>query len=518
MTHPLVNILRGAMSILVSVVSHPYAGGGGEGGSLGGLPRTPEQQDIQGPVPAPSLGLFGFRALRPAIAIYPQFLEMLVSRLSSADHALCANSLQLINALMRDAVTNESELQWSKFVQKLQDLGVIRAVYLLMQSTALQDHAHPLIEFQSLTKFLLRKWRSVALDLGKPEHRRTLKGVYLTANPDKTNSTILDNGAGAVTPPPPPENRSSSQLRRKKPSSSEKWRRLGFKSESPEREFDDVGFLGMMDLADYAKSYKDEFQKLLLEQSTKPVAQRCPIARASLAVTTILYEHFEVDRSDIEDTKSYMILESSANLDELFKPLLLHWTRLHVAGLHSFFRLWKVTGATVEDFEKIAELVRILIESVVGGAPRTKDIQEVEEDMAEYEYSRLRGLQMKLFELTYEGVWGRHLRQMREELHHEALQFIKEQRIRCLLQGAWFPSESQLPSSLAPSSKPDGPGASSHHIYVQLSHNRRYLHFGQFDNDYMVGKKTPELDSLPDKSKSLPFFFFFFFPVLTESG
>lgn len=133
------------MSILVSIVSHPYTGG------------RPSQTDS-----------FGFRALKPALAIYPQFLEMLVNRLSSADHALCANALQLINSLMRDSIANDSELEWPRFIQKLQDLGVIRAVYALMQGTTLQDHAHPLIEFQSLTKVLLRRWRDIPLDLEKP--------------------------------------------------------------------------------------------------------------------------------------------------------------------------------------------------------------------------------------------------------------------------------------------------------------------------------------------------------------
>ncbi|KAL4802637.1 ELMO/CED-12 family-domain-containing protein [Aspergillus unguis] len=445
-THPLVNILRGAMSILVSVVSHPS--------SAGRLSQN---------------GVFGFRALKPAIAIYPQFLEMLVNRLSSADHALCANALQLINSLMRDSITNDSELEWPKFIQKLQDLGVIKAVYSLMQGTALQDHAHPLIEFQSLTKILLRKWRDITLDLEKPEHRRALKGIHLASSQDKGTEA-------------------SSDVRRSKKHGSEKWRRLGFESENPVAQFEETGFLGMMDLADFVRNHQDEFQKMLLEQSTKPAQQRCPIARASLSVTSILYDHFEVDKSETEDSKTYMLLESRSNLDRLFKPLLLHWTRLHFAGLNAFFRLWKSTNAEVEDYDKIVELVRILVESVVGGAARTKDVQDVEEELAEFEYTRLRSLQMELLELTYEDVWGRHLRQVREELQHEALQFVKEQRIRCLLQGAWFPNDSAL--------KMDGKSGSLKWKYAQLSHNRRLLHFGDFESMDAI---RPELDVLPGK-------------------
>lgn len=446
------------MSILVSIVSHPHTGS-----------RASEAD------------LFGFRALKPAIAIYPQFLEMLVSRLSSADHALCANALQLINSLMRDSITFDSEAEWPKFIQKLQDLGVIRAVYVLMQDSALQDLAHPLLEFQSLTKVLLRKWRDIPLNQEKPEHRRALKGIYVASNPTKGGvDETSENG---------------NDTQRSKRHHPDKWRRLGFESESPATEFHEVGFLGMMDLADYVRSNQNEFQKMLLEQSTKPARQRCPIARASLAVTSILYEHFEVDKSEMDDSKNYMMLESRTHFDKLFKPLLLHWTRLHVAGLQAFFRLWKATAAESEDLDKIVELVRILTESVVGGAGRTKDVQDIEEELANYEYHRLRELQMELLELTYEDAWGQHLRQVREELQHEALQFVKEQRIRCLLQGAWF--------SLEPPSKTEtGTAARStaSHQYIQLSHNRRYLHFGEFDS---VGDRTPELDALPEKSKPL---------------
>jgi len=458
-THPLVNILRGAMSILVAIVSHPNTTSG----------KTSQPNN------------FGFRALKPAFAIYPQFLEMLVSRLSSADHALCANALQLINSLMRDAITNDSETEWPKFIKRLQDLGVIKAVYVLMQSTALQDLAHPLLEFQALTKVLLRKWRDVAIDLEKPEHRRALKGLHLASNPEK---------------PPDRGDRGEEQVKRKH--NPEKWRRLGFETESPAWEFEEVGFLGMMDLTDYVRKHEDGFQKLLLEQSTKPAEERCPIARSSLAVTSVLYEHFEVDKSDMEDAKSYLALESRSNFDKLFKPLLLQWSRLHTAGLQAFFRLWNATGAELEDFMKIVELVRILIESVVGGASRTKDVQEVEEELAEFEYQRLRELQMELLELTYEDAWGHHLRQIRDELNHEALQFVKEQRVRCLLQGAWFPNDLGYKADAGPVTKQDlKRSVPTSYRYVRLSHNRRYLHYADFDAQ---GNHEPGLDMLPERS------------------
>jgi engulfment/cell motility protein 1 len=315
---------------------------------------------------------------------------MLVEKIASADHALCANALQLINALMRDAIANDAEFEWPRFIKQLQELGVIKSVYGLMQSSAVHDLAHPLLEFQSLTKVLLRKWREEKVDLEKPDHRRAIRGLHAASNPDK-----------------PPTSADPKGSKRQNPA---KWRRLGFDTESPAWEFDSTGFLGLMDLTDFVYKNEDGFQKLLLEQTAEESESRCPIARASLAVTAILYEHFDVDKSDGSDAQRYVSMESRTHFERAFKPLLLHWSRLHTSGLNAFIRLWKAAGAQLEDFEKIEELVRILVEQIVGQAPRTKEIKDTEDELAEFDIQRLRELQMELLELTYEDAWGHHLR------------------------------------------------------------------------------------------------------------
>jgi len=475
--NPLVNILRGAMSILVALVSHSQS-------TARGTVRTP--------------GTFGFRALKPAVAVYPQFFELVIMQLQSADHALCANALMLINALIRDAVSNDGSTavtavkgtgeEWSKFIKRLQDLGLIKAVYNLLQSSSLQDLAHPLLEFQSLTKVLLRKWREVRVDLERPEHRRALKGLHLASAPDRRH---LNGGGpmGALAGADGDDGKKGS--RRHNP---EKWRRLGFETESPALEFETAGFLGMMDLTDYVRKNEDGFQKLLLEQSSRPLGERCPVARASLAVTMILYDHFEVDKSDLEDIRGYQTLDGQKPNDKLFRPLLLQWSRLHTAGLHAFFRMWKATGAERDDFDKVAELVRILVEQVVGQASRTKDVLEVEDDLQEYDGGRLRELQMDLLDLSFEDQWGPHLYQVREELKHEALQFVKEQRVRCLLQGSWF-------SKPMPRAQYGGDQVPKRRLYqpwryAKLSHNRRYLHYADFPEQL---QQDPGLDTLIEK-------------------
>ncbi|KAL7780519.1 hypothetical protein CFE70_010543 [Pyrenophora teres f. teres 0-1] len=447
---PLVNVNRGAMSVLAAIVGHPSRNSASGGSQC------------------------GFQRLKPAVDSQSQFLPALVEKITSADHALCANSLQLINALMRDAIANDAAFEWPKFIKQLQELGVIKSVYGLMQSSAVQDLAIPLLEFQSLTKILLRKWREEKVDLENPDHRRAIRGLHTASSPD---------------------NKAAADPQGSKKQEPAKWRRLGFETESPGWEFGATGFLGLMDITDFVCKNEDGFQKLLLEQSAEPPENRCPIARASLSVTQTLYEHFEVDK--IDQVESHRANDSRANFDRAFRPLLLHWSRLHTSGLNAFIRLWKASGAQLDDFEKIEELIRILVEQVVGQAPRMRDVKDVEEELAEFELKRLRALQMEVLELTYEDAWGQHLRQVRDELNHEALQFVKEQRIRCLLQGAWFPMGLDYGSNAGPvTSKTLNRSVPSAWRFVRLSHNRRYLHYADFDDKTAT---EPRLDALQEK-------------------
>lgn len=474
-SNPLVNILRGAMSILLALVNH----------------SPPESNTTP--------GTFGFRALRPAIAVHPQFFEFVVSKLQTADHALCATTLSLVNALIRDAVSNDEANrgtttssgtgeEWPKFIKRLQDLGLIKAVYTHMQSAALQEMAHPLLEFQCLTKVLLKKWRNVEVDLERQEHRRALKSIHLASAPSKDHLNGNRDGKAEEA-----QEISKKGSRKHHP---EKWRRLGFETESPASEFYYAGFLGMMDLTDYVRKNEDAFQKLLLEQSTRPLHERCPIARASMAVTLTLYEHFDCANSDIEDTRILFQIVDSEQQDKMFRPLLLQWSRLHTAGLQAFFRLWKNTGAEQNDFEKVVELVRILVEQVIGQATRHKDVVEIEEELQEYDLGRLRELQMNLLTLSFEDQWGDLFYRVRESLKQEALTFVKEQRIRCLLQGSWF----SKPAPHKESRGEDSQNRSAAHgmlwRYAKLSHNRRFLHWADF------GLRTipePGLDALTEK-------------------
>lgn len=90
--------------------------------------------------------------------------------------------------------------------------------------------------------------------------------------------------------------------------------------------------------------------------------------------------------------------------------------------------------------------------------------------------------------------------QVREELNHEALQFVKEQRIRCLLAGAWFPHTLSYKEDTGPITKEQlNRTHPTSWRYARLSHNRRFLHYADFEQKTEHG---PRLDQLSNKSKN----------------
>lgn len=89
---------------------------------------------------------------------------------------------------------------------------------------------------------------------------------------------------------------------------------------------------------------------------------------------------------------------------------------------------------------------------------------------------------------------------MRGELKTEALQFVKEQRIRCLLRGAWFPVSAPRTETSGLKIQMDNKKSTDGWRYVRLSHNRRYLHYCDYENETVY---EPKLEELPEKSKPL---------------
>ena len=373
-------MLRNALHLLVLVVSKPL------GSTLGPDLSGSSQRNV------------GFRALKPLLRDHEEFLDCLVDKLSSADHALCGNALQLINALLRDSVVNGGEEDWPRFLRRLQELGIIDGVEALMRGDSVKDIAGPILQFQNLYKILLRRWRGVEVDMDRTEHRKALMRIYATSFPP---GSMRRRGSSRIE-----QALQGAQIEESSEERSHVWGRLGFSSENPAEDFGDAGFLGLMDFVAYVRRDTDAYQKVLLEQGVQQHDLRCPIARASLRVTAMLYQHLHVEDNETpaDDTAS------AEDLEWIVRPLLLRWDRVHGAALTAFLRIWSAAGATVREFEKMDDLARILITRILGGLGRRGTLEDVERQMSATTLSTVRKWQLENLDAAFERGWGEDLR------------------------------------------------------------------------------------------------------------
>jgi len=378
---------------------------------------------------------------------------------------------------------NGGENDWPRFLRRLQELGIIDGVETLMRGDAIRDLAGPILEFQRLYKVLLRRWRNVTVDMERGEHRKALTRIYATSFPPGFRRRGSSRVELALKGKRDHESGEGSNM----------WSRLGFQSEDPAEDFEDAGFLGLMDLVAFVRRDTDAYQKILLEQGVQQVDQRCPVAKASLRVTAILYQHYDVEEEGRLSTSPAVPFEDE-HLDWIVQPLIMRWDRVHSAALSAFLRMWTAAGADAHEFEKVDDLARILISRVLGDIGRKATAEEAEAKLNSATLQSVRKWQLEDLDAVFERGWGADLRYdtlrrpdrestdrhriTRERLHKESVQFMQEQRIRCLLAGAWFPTitngeDTARPES--PSSMINAPTISSWR-FVQLSPSRRHVH------------------------------------------
>ncbi|KAF4551390.1 Hypothetical protein D9617_13g098880 [Elsinoe fawcettii] len=454
---PVINVLRNAFRLLVLIVTRPF-----------------DQLDY--PLQSPGGNGIGpnIDSLKPILKEHVNFLDALIEKLSSADHALCGNALQFLNALIRDGIMTFSETQLMRFVKKLQDLEIFSTVENLMRGDSLVDIAEPVLDFQTLTKVMLRCWRFVPVDLTRPAHSEALGNIRKIATRALPHKAVLSRKEEKQ--PETNGEKTNGEVEGEVP-----WSTIGFESEDPARELHETGLLGLMDLADFVRKNTDFFQKTLLEQSVLPEDQRCPFARVCTTVTAILYEHFSIGDSSASPRNSAVIsAQLETSLDETVQPLLLCRDRLHGAIAHAFFRLWTTAEATLPEFDKIETLVRLLVTKVIGGSTRQSTTQEVEDAIDATTLPELRKWQLSDLDTLQESAWGTDLARLRERLHEESTQFMQEQRIRCLLEGAWFPALAGVESATPPPLLERPSSGVLAWRFVQLSPNRRYLHHAAY--------------------------------------
>ncbi|KAJ8695248.1 hypothetical protein PTI98_007857 [Pleurotus ostreatus] len=416
----LINVCRPATAILKKLVeADPEA-----------APNVQPSTSTASPVAEPgSVYRYGFQVVFEQIRKEPKMLETVVNRLGSADTAMAQYSMMLINSLLAHA----SEARWEEFIIELERLNVRKAVARLMTSHIFEDLTSCVLDFQAnLVRVTYRKMMT-DINLNNQVHDYMLRQIWQRSKLEET----VDADGQVV-----------------------KWRQLGFDDEDVVEQFGDVGVLGVECMLRFAKHCDPEFDKLVLEQLSRPADRQCPIGKASNEVVELLSEHWS-------------IFAPGYSTSTTFQPFFLDFYRVHTLATQFFLRMWGESGAATGDFTRVVALVRSQIK-VALRSENVREWHEVEQDFLGSEYRAVRDRQMKELELEDDLLSKVPIRNLRAKLYKESYEFVRQQRIQCLLQGGWFVNA--LPQSAIASREPPR-RPSRPWRFMRLDNGLKYIHY-----------------------------------------
>ncbi|KAJ3491834.1 hypothetical protein NLI96_g392 [Meripilus lineatus] len=437
----LINVCRPATAILKKLVeADPMSAPGSHQASSSKAPPTP---------PAGSVYRYGFEVVFDQMKKEEGLLETVVNRLGSADTTMALYSMMLINSLM----AHVTESRWEELTSALQQLNVHKAVIRLMQSHTIEDLTSCILDYQAnVVRMTFRKKTTVVEPEIEPAHVTALKYIWTYS---KLRDELDEDG------------------------NTRKWRKLGFDTENLTQEFAAVGALGLDCLQNFVAKDPDFFAKVVQEQLSRPEERRCPIAKASNEVVDLLSEH-------------WTIFAPGFQTSDTFRPYFLNFYKVHALATQFFLRMWNESGAARGDFSQVVALTR----SQIAVALRRENVRpwhEVEFDFLECEYRAVRDRQMQELEQEDDIMSRVAIRNLRGQLLKESFDFVRQQRIHCLLQGAWFLNAIQISSNYPRETirRPSRPWR-----FMRLDIGQKWLHYCDSPSKFIV---RDGIEDLPER-------------------
>lgn len=433
-----INVCRPATAILKKLVeAHPSRAPNASSSSTG-TPLLPPDSPYR----------FGFGLVFDQMRKARGFLETLVNRLGSAETAMAQYSMNLINALL----THVDDARWDEFIGELERLNVRKAVVRLMSLHEIEELTSCILDFQvNILRVTVRKKETPVNPEYDVTHDMALQAIWDASRLEEE----YDEHGHFI-----------------------KWRKLGFETEDISHEFRAVGILGLECLRSFVQLDTD-FSMLMLEQHSRPTEKRCPIAKVSNEVVELLLDHWQAFSGGYSTTTT-------------FQPFFLDFQKVHSLATHFFIRMWTESGAAVsDDFSRISDLVRSQIKASLKNE-HVKQWHEVEKDF-NCEYRKVRDRQMQELELEDKILSKVPVRNLRAKLYKESYEFVRQQRIQCLLQGAWFvnaiPAEALATRNH--NRKPHRPWR-----FMRLDNTHKFLHYVDSAVKFPVRNG---LEDLPDR-------------------
>ncbi|CAN7989535.1 unnamed protein product [Ixodes hexagonus] len=236
-----------------------------------------------------------------------------------------------------------------------------------------------------------------------------------------------------------------------------------------------TGKFAFENLCYFAENHSTSFTRLVQENVCCSPQHRCPLTLSSIMLSELLCRIFRIGEPVSEQGSFYLMFYSHDRFfEEMFSVCM---------GL--VFKTWREMRATTEDIDKVFSIVNEQITRALILNPRSTNIDGFRATFSSLPYSEIanqlhrESAERKAFESQSTAV-----KELRESLKDDMMEFVRENRINVLSDGARFPKYNVK-----------GQRVKDRYVYVKLSPNRKVLHYG----DCSANCKHVAIEDLTEK-------------------
>ena len=131
-----------------------------------------------------------------------------------------------------------------------------------MYSTQLRELTGPILDFQNLAKLLAKRWRDYAVDKKKKDCRKVLELLRQAVTESGEKEHARETSTATIVTPKEEEKEETSPQAVNDEDVEFDWTKLGFETEDPTTEINEMGFLGLLDFASFVQKDSETFNKV----------------------------------------------------------------------------------------------------------------------------------------------------------------------------------------------------------------------------------------------------------------
>lgn len=243
---------------------------------------------------------------------------------------------------------------------------------------------------------------------------------------------------------------------------SKDFKKLGFTDQEntiADFEHSPPGLLALDNMIFFSQTYKENYIKVVLENSGRADKHDCPFVQASIRLTQILCDFLKIGEAPHEEEHFYypMFFCVDKPMEEFFSEC-----------IQLLNKTWKDMRATKEDFSKVLTVVKEQIIRALDSKQLPPNIEKFRQNLNNCSYEHLKQIwESERLRIEEKEAQTRPIRELRDMLMPEVMELITKHRLNYLEGGTRFP-------------KYDAKGnrTRNRYQYWRLAPNHKALHYG----------------------------------------